>query len=206
MKIATCSVWLAAPAFWCKNTRAFFCLTCPSPSPGPVCSNLDQANGSRGGVSYYRRILLCERHPSPSIFSQRCDAVALFCRFTNVLPHRLASPRSTQKVSVSPCMCLGFLQIEHDEDARPPRAAAAHQEGRVRVDGLDPAWEAKDVRVCVLYDVCDVPMIPPFPFFPLSCAEDFFDHNFIFLPQHYLANSGPIITDKKCFVCLHMRK
>jgi len=37
-------------------------------------------------------------------------------------------------------------RIEHDEDARPPRAAAAHQEGRVRVDGLDPAWEAKDVR------------------------------------------------------------
>lgn len=55
-------------------------------------------------------------------------------------------------------MCL---QMEYDNDVRAPRAAAApaHPEGRVRVDGLDPAWGARDVRVC----------------FPLNSA---FDHNY----------------------------
>jgi len=38
-------------------------------------------------------------------------------------------------------------RMEYDTEVRAPRApVSAPPEGRVRVDGLDPAWEAKDVR------------------------------------------------------------
>lgn len=48
---------------------------------------------------------------------------------------------------------LLFVQMEHDTEVRAPRApVSAPPEGRVRVDGLDPAWEAKDVRVCLVRD------------------------------------------------------
>lgn len=67
--------------------------------------------------------------------------------FVSVFSMQLFSRLETMEFS------LVFVQMEYHTEVRAPRApVSAPPEGRVRVDGLDPAWEAKDVRVCL---VCD---------------------------------------------------